>query len=346
MGRALLILCMGSIVVFGIIQRAIQTRQLSQTTGQITLLESMHVRHLVNAALELELHRFLHGQVGDTVSFPHSLSLKNRSVDVFLDTHDSHSAQVPQGWMRLRTQTEHGNRLVHAHAFLTRSPITPNVRGAVGFYGSGSQVYLSGNAKIYGYDTDPASHPESGSGPENPLPAIVSVDTEEELVDRKGNASYTGEPDFRQEELDALDLHELVMGYKEQQDPYVEGHLGTPESPKITVLEGYHKISDVTNAAGILIVTEGSVLELRGAFRFEGLVIVQGNLDIRGNVHIFGALMFGDNSLLEIDEPEEAGSTFTGNTSIYYSSSALQQINQLLSNRFEESAFYVDRIYL
>jgi hypothetical protein len=106
-----------------------------------------------------------------------------------------------------------------------------------------------------------------------------------------------------------------------------EGSLGTPGNPKVIVVDG---VLDVRNAtgAGILIITESGQLDARGNFdNYQGLILIQGSADMtRGNINIYGAMMFGgDNPSLQIDID------FRGNVNIHYSSQALE-VAQSLAN--------------
>lgn len=347
MGRSLLIMCMGAIVIFGMVQQAVQKRQLTFTESNVETFNVSHARNATSSGLEMGINRVLHDNNWDDIERPWLFPIDDMNVRVFVDRNDDFPDEVPPTYLRVRSEYEAANRPLQAFAFLKRGEITPPVEGAVGFYGEGSRLNLSGNAKIYGHDTTPSGDPVVGDASDTVLPGIVSVDTEDELIDQSGTAAtYEGDPNFlHNEELDGQEIHDLMEMYKSERDPYVEGNLGTVDNPRITVLEENQKIRDNTNAGGILIITEGTTLELRGDFMFEGLVLVEGTLDIRGNVHIFGAMMFTDNSLLEIDDPEDDDATFTGNTSIYYSSKALMNVNDKLSWRFEQAGTMVDRIF-
>ncbi|MEX0681376.1 MAG: hypothetical protein WD097_08345 [Balneolales bacterium] len=342
MGRGLLILCLGSFIILGMVQHAVQQRQLTMSDGNVKMFMVNHARNAVNSGLELGLNRVFHDSNWEDVTQPWEFPVDTLSVQVWVDTHDDYPNEVPPMFIRVRSEYEIENRPLQAHAFLEFDVITPPVKGAVGFYGADAQANLSGNANIYGYDTNP----DQSEGSEDALPAITAETEEDSLVNQSGNATYEGEPDFEQQELDGQELNDLVAMYESQADVYESpADLGTPENPKITVLNEYEKLESNINAAGILIVKEGVTLDLRGDFSFEGLVIVEGELDIRGNVSIYGALMFTDNALLEIDDPDGTEGTFTGNTDIYYSSSGLQNINNKLSHRFEQSGMTVSRIF-
>lgn len=346
MGRALLIMCLGSIVVFGIVQQAVQNRQMTFAEGNVTTFEVNHARNATNSGLEMGINRVLHNDNWDDIARPWLFPIDDMDIRVFIDRNEDYPNEVPLTYLRVRSEYEIANRSLQSFAFLHRETITPPVDGAVGFYGQDSQLNLSGNAKIYGYDTKPSSQPDMGDGSEADLPGIVSEIDEDSLIVQKGDAAtYDGDPPFEKKVLNAVGLNEFTTMYKEQAEVYTGTNMGTTENPNVTLINENYKVKDNINAGGILIVENGATLELRGDFMFEGLVIVEGKLDIRGNVHIFGAMMFSDNALLEIDDPEVDDSTFTGDTSIYYSSQALLEVNDKLSWMFDEADITVNRIF-
>ncbi len=346
MGRALLITCLGSFIILGMVQQAVQQRQLTMTEGNVETFSISHAQNATNSGLELGLQRIFHDDNWEDYGNPWVFPIDDMDVQVWVDSNSDYPEVVPPNYYRIRSEYQVGSRTLLSFAYLKDDVITPPVHGAVGYYGDDEEarIYMTGNADIYGHDTNPSSHPVAGDGPGPHLPAITSEIEEDILIEQKGNSSYQGEPDYVQQELDGHELNERVAMYEQQKDPYYNpADLGTPENPKITVLEENEKLTENTNAAGILIVKEGATLELRGTFSFEGLVIVQGTLDIKGNVKIFGAMMFTDNALLEIEDEQEGD--FSGNTEIYYSSEALRNINNFLSHRFDGTGLVVDRIF-
>ncbi|MDG5768202.1 hypothetical protein QA596_12115 [Balneolales bacterium ANBcel1] len=344
MGRALLILCLGSMIILGMVQRAVYQRQLSATEGNVQTFEVNQARNATGIGLELGLNRLFHDQDQQlSGSPPWVFTVDGMNINVHVDTHDDAPGEVPPRFLRVRAgHTLHG-REFESFAFVNEGTIIPPVDGALGFYGTGSEVNLSGNAKISGYDTNP----DGSEGPEAAVPGIAAVDEESYLINHQGNASYTGDPDFiHKEDMNAQTVFEFLEMYKTQATVYQsQTDLGSVEYPAITLFDGYNKVSDNVNAAGIMIVTEGSKVDFRGNFAFQGLVLVEGELDIRGNVHVYGAMMFSDNALLEIDDPESSDAYFTGNATIQYSSQALNNINNSLSGIFDETRMVVDRIY-
>ncbi len=343
MGRALLILCLGSFIILGMVQRAVHDRQITVTEGNVETFQVSHARNAVGTGLELGLNRVLHVENWEsTYPLPWVFTVDEMDIEVQVDTHGDYPGEVPQNFLRVRSEYRIAGRDLESFAFIEDGVIIPPIDGALGFYGEGSEVYLDGNAEIIGHDTNP----DGTAGPSPSVPGIASIDEESNLINHKGNATYEGEPDFLQKDMDSQELSEHLEMYKQQGTLFEsQTDLGTVEEPAITIFEGYNKLSDDVNAAGIMIISKDAQVDLRGNFGFQGLVIVEGELDIRGNVSIHGALMFSDNALLEIDDPDSGDGTFTGNASIRYSSQALQNINSHLSGEFEETKKIVDRVF-
>lgn len=338
MGRALLLLCLGSFIIFAMIQQAVNQRQLVLAESNVRNFEILHARNSVNSALEMGLHRILHEEWKNT-PLPWSYLIDDQLVTVTVHTHEDRPDEIPRLYYRIRSEIILGNRTIEAFAFLKQASILPRIEGAVGFYGPGSELKIGGNAKIFGHDTNP----DNTAGPEGSLPGIVSLETEDELINRVGAAArFEGDPNFLQQNLESEQLTEMIDFYKSNGVVYSSASdLGTVANPAITIINQDRTITGNTHAAGILYVDGGKKLTLRGTFVFEGLIIVQGELDIAGNVSIYGAVMFADNSHLELD-PTNAD--FTGNESIYYSSAAIRNLQDKLQNEYQRS-ITLDRIF-
>ena len=101
--------------------------------------------------------------------------------------------------------------------------------------------------------------------------------------------------------------------------------LGTRDIPAITVIPNGATLNGTGNGAGIIIVDNGGELNIVGNFEFEGLVILRGTGRVfgAGTGNIFGSMItIGHESKL-ID--------LTGSINLFYSSSALSNLQNINS---------------
>ncbi|MEX0929332.1 MAG: hypothetical protein WD266_07935 [Balneolales bacterium] len=334
MGRAAIFLCGGFAIILGIIQFNILNSQVSQSKLNVEYVNQSQARNMAMSGMEFGIREIMHEEGFEWRPDPQPMKVtfNGTGIDVYIDDHSTHPAELETDQIRVRAESEMFERTSRAEAILVRESIFPPIPGAMGFYGEDSQLNIGGNAKVYGEDVDP---PGGAPGDGENKPGIASVIGEDELINSTGNANeIDGEPPFKEEDLDAEELQENIDNYLAEAESYT-GELGTAENPKIIKLDETVKLND-EGGAGILIIPPGVTLELRGSFTFEGLVIVQGALDIRGNVTIYGSMLFGDNSLLEIEDADPSQPELSGNTTIQYSSSALANVNQKFAHKFDK----------
>ena len=280
------------------------------------------MHNIARSGLDEGLRRHMHVNGANfpftyqTHDFEVNVSFYSAAEDTTLKNSQARIVSVASGW----------DREVHVHAITENPSVFPEIKGTLGFYSPESELSITGNTKVYGQDTNPDGTP----GVLPTVPAISSIISEDELMAQQGNAQFSGDPDFVKQDMDHDELMRYTNLYMQNGTVFTGSNYGTPESPSIMIINGEQKITDNTNMAGILIVPAGAMLELRGNFNFQGLIVVLGELDIRGNVSIYGSMKFGSQAKIEIDETDSSEGTFSGNTHIYYSSAALDHINNNL----------------
>jgi hypothetical protein len=257
------------------------------------------------------------------------------TVQVWVMDNSTVGANVPPGFVHVRARGIIGDATADAVARLFVSGGIPPINAAMGIYTDNLDFDISGSSfLISGHDVNPDNTP----GPEGSLPGIAvnSQAAYDEIMTSTnatqqgriqgdgGSPSLTMSPD-----MDGDILQDFVdNAIANADETYVDftasgaGSLGTPENPKVIVVEGILEVQNATGA-GVIIIKEGGTLDARGNFdNFQGLIIVQGNADLtRGNIHIYGAMLFGgDNPSIEIDID------FRGNVNVQYSSEALDNL--------------------
>lgn len=352
MGRSMLIICMGMVIVLGIVQWATSSRHIGLTDTNIGYFDRSFGQNLAGSGVEYGIGLLMRKEVepcesGDILDANGVTVLTIQGYEVIIRIENEEcNDELASNDVLVTSIANMGSRENRAEALLTDDHIYPPIPGALGFYSPSSQLHIGGNAKLFGQDTNP----DGTSGPDNTKPAIASVSDEDNLVTRTGGGQYdsvtedpdiSGDPDFdhnpsledEQEELD-----EYIAMFRENADHFTSSgdytNLGIPDDPRITVVDSEEKFTD-EGGAGILLIEAGHELELRGDFNYEGLVIVQGALNIRGTVNVYGSILFGDESEVDIDEGEDAEGDFSGDATIRYSSSALANLNTHFGDRMD-----------
>jgi len=353
MGRALLIITLGSFIVLGIIQQAVNNRQITMTEGNIENFMVSHGRNVTGSALEMAVTRIIQDSDWESEPRPWNYPLNDMDVDVFVDTNDDFPTEVDPGFLRVRSELQLENRTIRSFAFLRQGSMElPDMEAALAVYGKNSTVDIRGQPlKVVGNDTNPDGTP----GPEDPLPGIAARITESELVSATGPphqdpVQYEGDPDYlHNPDMDDTKLKELLEQYQDIGVPYVSGNsIGTPESPAITIIDQPGaRFTGGERGAGIMIVNKDADVFFGGNFHFEGIIFIQGSMMTTGTVNIFGGAIMTDNAVVEEDsdlyvDPDDPDISLRGTPTIYYSSQVLGNIQDRLGGGGSNT--FVDRI--
>lgn len=234
---------------------------------------------------------------------------------------------------------ENAKRVIEAEVRVTPpAPFVPGQSdGALALYGTNATLLTAGNAKIDGRDYDvPADFNCTGGGcsgtvTTNAAEAGVFYTSTTTVINAK-TGSLIGNPPLTNgvgmfdelywyQFLDQLGIESLPI--------YPGGSLGTRDAPVITLLpSGTTTIEGNVAGAGILIIPGEAMLDIRGTFHYEGLVILIGGGTIdadtdfggTGTARIFGAMVcLGGAVSIEA----------TGTSDIKYSTAALANLAKL-----------------
>ena len=345
MGRALLIITLGSFIILGIIQRAVTNRQFTMTEGNIEAFMVNHAQNATGSALELAINRIIYDDSWGDAPQTWEYELSDMLVQVQIDDHDVDPTRIQPTELRVTAQTQIENRTVRSFAFLNRNTANlPNLTGAVSVYGENSRIRLDGvgaQLKIDGNDTHPYDFITDEL--DTNIAGIASVTDSTTLFSEISGAAsnkifYDGEPDYdHNEELDQKEIEDLYNEYVEIGTPYAaDGNLGTDESPVINVIDGQASLGGSDFGSGVLVITPDSELTISGNFTYHGLILVAGKLEITGTPNIYGGVLLMDSGLFEdpislIQDPDEDQATLSGTPGIIYSSWVLGNLRRYLT---------------
>ena len=345
MGRALLIITLGSFIILGIIQRAVTNRQLTMTEGNIEAFMVSHAQNATGSALELAINRIIYDDNWGDAPQRWEYELSDMLVQVQIDNHDVAPDSILPTELRVTSWTQFGNRTVRSFAFLDRNTANlPDMLGAVSVYGENSRIRLDGvgaQLKIDGNDTHPLNTIEDDL--DDDIAGIASVTDSTTLFSEISGAAsnkifYDGEPAYDENpEMDQKEIEDLYDEYVEIGTTYIaDGNLGTDESPVINVIDGEATLGGRDFGSGVLVIKPGSELTISGNFTYHGLILVAGKLEITGTPNIYGGVILMDTGLFEdpislIQDPDEDQATLSGTPGIIYSSWVLNNLSRYLT---------------
>lgn len=351
MGRGMLFLVSGMFVIFGIIQLAVFDRQATIGEVNVDFFSQSQARNVANSGMERAFYRLAtmnNWRTGSTT--PHTFTFGADRAEVFV-------TDITPKIVEIRSQGFFNNTMMEVRSRLFIEGGFPPTDAAMGIFTENLDFNVAGSAfLISGND----QNPDGTVGPAGSLPGIAvnSAPAYNEIISSLNSTQQTriqGEApnaEAIQSIGGTVGANHPSLSYNPDMDPsFLEnfiqtamaradhvyndhtasgvGSLGTPEDPKVIIVNGTLEVRNATGA-GVIIVREGGSLDARGNFdNFQGLIIIQGTADLtRGNINILGAMLFGgDNPAIEIDID------FRGNVNVQYSSAALANAeNRLFSS--------------
>jgi hypothetical protein len=355
MGRGMLLITTGLFVIFGIIQLSVYERHAQINAINVDYWNSSQARNIANAGIERAFYDFASNTSWRAaLDDPELYMFGQDTAFVFVLDNSMSGVTLPQNIIEIRSIGSVNGITHEARAQIQISSAFPPIDGAMGIFTENLDFNIAGSAFLIN-GTD--KNPDGTSGPVGSLPGIAvnnapayneimaslnnnqkgriqGAEPDEESIESIGGSVNASHPSLNYNpSMDPEALEEFIALASANADhTYTNytasgaGSLGTPANPKIIVVSGSLEVRNATGA-GVIIITETGSLDARGNFdNYQGLIIVQGNADMtRGNIHIFGAMLFGgENPNLEIDID------FRGNVNVQYSSSALDNVNDQL----------------
>jgi hypothetical protein len=362
MGRGMLLIVTGLFVIFGVIQLSVNSRHIQINNINISHWNKAQARNIAHAGMESAFNRIasqVSWRTGTNTPFTFAFGADTAFVHVLDNT--MAGVTLANGIVEIRS-TGRVNGVSHqARAQLFVTGGLPPVDAAMGIFTENLDFNVAGAAfLINGVDTNP----DGTAGPVGALPGI-SVNNEaayHEVMNGLATTQQRNRVQGMETDPNTLSIiNETVeenqpsLNYNPAMDPSLleefvakaklnadatytnftasgTGSLGTPSNPKIIVVNGVLDVSNATGA-GIIIITETGRLDARGNLdNYQGLIIVQGSADMtRGNINIFGAMLFGgDSPHIEIDID------FRGNVAVQYSSQVINNLNSQLYSSTEK----------
>jgi len=330
MGRALLIIVIGVAALLSILKANMSSNSSQEVDNSVNFFKKNQARLVANSGIEVYLEKLRRDK--DLTGHFEDNSLMGGKYDIDISGPDS-ALQI------VSNSTFYGT--THRSFVLAkRTPVKmPTINSAMYINSTGLNLNLNGNMKIDGND-----HNTDGSPGPNPSVPGVGLDSpadsayfannikskiSNDILGQGGAPSIRSIPDT----TDWLAITEALIFAADITVPSgtysSEVTFGTPSEPKITYLNGDVHLSAGFEGDGIMIVNGN--LEMDGNSKFRGIILVYKNSSIECNIEGSGG-MYGGIILAGTNVNIRS----TGNSSFFYSSQALANAQaKLKSSRFE-----------
>lgn len=353
MGRAMLFLVTGSFIVFGLVQMGVFDRQSSMNEANVQAALSAQARNVANSGMERAINLLVQNpNLRTQPGSPSRYTIGDEYADVLILDHTMEGISLPANVVEIRSTGNSGGNSATAVARIEVESGIPELNGTMGIFTNNLDFNVSGSAFLISGDD---KNPDGTDGPAGSMPAMAvnsmaafdeilgslnsiqrtrlqGSDGSNAIFDDRGLVGIRPSLEYN-DNMDGNALEEFVAKAMANADAIYddyeasgEGSLGTPDDPKVIIVNGTLSVRNATGA-GIIVIREGGALDARGNFdNFQGLIVVQGRADMtRGNIHILGGMLFGGvNPSIEIDID------FRGNVNIQYSSAALANLTTRL----------------
>jgi len=329
MGRMVLIVVLGFIVIFGYVRSNLNRTAEEAMNYASEFTENAQLAALSGSALEYALSIYLQTGATDTTVVDSSWLEGAITVSITLrgqDSLDNIDTVTISATSNIFGETDSSQATL-----ISKSLMIPPITASVGIDSESSTFTFTGNVEIHGQDTNMDG--TTGSAPELPGISVSNpADSTTIVNDYAGTNFIQGagpEPSVSVSTDTTLDLQNVVALYESVADQTLTNcsslSPGSESSPTIAYIDGDCSLSGNLSGYGVLVV-DGS-MTLRGKVRWHGVVIVVGTstmeFDAAGTPAIYGGLLLG---------APTTDLSMKGTADLYYSSEAIQMVQTGLQN--------------
>jgi len=342
MGKALLLICSGLVILFGLIQVDVQKRQGDMIKRSATAANTAQARNMAHEGVDIAIQK-LESNPGFRNNYqPWQVTLDHGTASVqFIDYTTDDSLTYRQ--LILVSKSGLDNDSAKVVTKIEKIGGMPKVPSAMGFYtdtvsfnANGSAFAINGNdTKIdgtAGYGKSLSGITVTGSDAQTTITDAMNSNQQNKVT---GSGNYTPNILYNSN-LTNTSLKNDVQKYIAQADTtYYAGtydgtQFGTESNPQITIVNGDITVGGTSGGYGIMIVENASKIDVTGDFTFNGLIYMQGGMfQSKGNIYIYGSLQFGSTSSTKF-----SGAQVSGNVHVNYSTQAFQKVENGMPHKF------------
>jgi len=339
MGRMILIVVLGFIVIFGYVRSNLNVTAERAIDNASEFAEDIQLSQLTSSALEYALSIYIQNGNTDTTIIDSSWLEGSITVSISLQGKDTLN-NVDTVFITASSNIN-GDLDSSDITLVSKSLMIPPITASVGVISESAAFSFNGNVEIHGQDTNMDG--TTGSSPELPGITVSNQADSTALADDYAGTTFiqgTGaEPSIAVSSDTTTDLSAIVRYFAAIADQSLSNcsslDEGSESSPTIAHIDGDCSMSGNLEGFGVLVI-EGS-LTMRGRVSWNGLVIVVGEssmeFDASGTPSIFGALLLG---------APTTELSMSGTADLYYSSEAIQMVQTGLENSGRNRRFLSD----
>lgn len=362
MGRGMVIITLGAILVLGIIQTNMfgQRQRISEFSSDYA--KNIQAKNTSHSAIQLAMEEINDDPTwSPTEANPWTTEIDGAYIEFYYDQLSVGATSTAPDSLRMYSSAWYGGRgskgssgyksSSKSHTIITTYTkeglhFVPEPVGGLGFGSSNFTFNMSGSSTISGNDA-------SGTCPD--LPAITVPTFADELKVIAGAGSNYGNLESSVDKV----AYDNTMSYQPvdqliarlANQPGVvnvsgnyKGDFGSEDNPGVFFVDSYAKLTGgVPEGYGIMVVRSGGELEYEGAlsvagnFTFNGLIIFENAFDFtgRGTPDLNGSVLIGNtpgnNNTLDVD--------LGGNLTIQYDCEAIDYARQASASHLKQNLY-------
>ncbi|MCF7807502.1 MAG: hypothetical protein K9M49_08945 [Candidatus Marinimicrobia bacterium] len=339
MGRMVLIVVLGFIVIFGYVRSNLNRTAEEAMNFASEFTENAQLDQITSSAIEYALSIYLQTGAVDTTVVDSNWLEGIITVSITLDGQDT--LENIDTVSISAVSNIFGVLDSSQVSLISRSLMIPPITASVGISSETSNFNFYGNVEVHGQDTNMDG--TTGSGPELPGITVSSPEDSATIVDDYSGTNFIQgagtEPSVAVSSDSTTDLSEIVEYYEAVADQDLLDcstiSSGSDTNPTIAYIDGDCELSGTFSGYGVLVVD--GALTMRGKVRWHGIVLVAGastmEFDASGTPAIYGGLLLS---------ATEVNLTLGGTADLYYSSEAIHMVQEGLENSGKNRRYLAD----
>jgi len=362
MGRGMVIMALGSIIVLGLIQLGMNQQRNNLQTLTSDYAKEVQSKNASNSAIQLAMEK-INKTPGWTPSSgsPWQSEIDGAYIELYYDQLSTGASITDPDSIRIYSTAWYGGTGTFGSPIYKTSSsshtiistylksglhFVPEPKGGLGFGSSNFTFNMSGSATISGNDA-------SGTCPDLPAITVPTLSDELKVIagagSKYGNLESSVDKVAYDSDMSYQPVDELIArlanepGVVEVSGNY-KGEFGTVDDPGIFFVNSYAKLTGgIPEGYGIMVIRSGGELEYEGAlsvagnFTFNGLIIFENAFDFtgKGTPDLNGSVLIGNtpgnNTTLDVD--------LGGNLSIQYDCQAINYARQASAKHLKQNRY-------
>lgn len=319
MGRAMIIIATGSVIVFGMVQLGLfdQKKQIHQNSGDYT--SKQHTKNVAYTTIQLAMERLnKEPSWQPTKANPDINTTEGASTSLYYETISVGATATDPDTIRVYSTASYLDQESTIISTFSKEQLNfvPPFEAALSIATDQFTFSMGGSSSISGNEA-------SGACADKPAITVPDESSHDKVVSGAGSkfdnissseGSVNINSDITYSPVDELIARLATLPGSQTISGNYKGSLGTPDDPGVFFVENYAKLTGgVSRGYGIMVIRSGGELEYEGAlslagnFEFNGLIVFENAFDFtgRGTPDLNGTVLVGNtpnnNDVIDID---------------------------------------------